>query len=191
MISIIITAYKEHKTIGKAIQSMLNNKLKDFEILVVAPDKGTLDVAKKYSKKDKRVKTLTDPGEGKPFALNLAVKKAKGDILVLTDGDVYVSNDALHYLLQPFERKNIGACSGNPISLDSKKTMLGFWAYALSSVANDRRIKASQMKKRFFCSGYLFAIRKKLFPKLKPFKAISFASRASISFFLAIGSGSR
>jgi len=165
--SIIITAYKEPKTIGKAIQSILNNNLKDYEILVTAPDKETLDVARAYSKKNKCVKTCIDPGEGKPFALNLAVAKAKGDILVLTDGDVYISDDALHYLLQPFERKETGACSGNPVSIDSRKNMMGYWGYVLSSVANERRIKAIELNRRFFCSGYLFAIRKNLFPKLK------------------------
>ena len=40
MISIIITAYKEDKTVGKAIESILQNKILDnYEILVFAPDK--------------------------------------------------------------------------------------------------------------------------------------------------------
>lgn len=162
MISIIITAYKEEKTIGKAIQSILDNKLKNSEIIVIAPDKETLNVAKKY----KKVRTIKDPGQGKPYALNLAVKSAKGDILVLTDGDVFISKDALKSLIAPFKNKKIGAVSGNPVSLDSKKTMLGYWGYVLSNVANDLRKSSIKNNNQFFCSGYLFAIRKNLFPKL-------------------------
>ena len=57
MISIIITAFKEPKTIGRAIEQVLKNKIKDkFEIIVSAPDKETLDVARDYAKKDKRIK---------------------------------------------------------------------------------------------------------------------------------------
>jgi cellulose synthase/poly-beta-1,6-N-acetylglucosamine synthase-like glycosyltransferase len=167
MISIIITSYKEPKTIGKAIQSILDNNLKEkYEILVTAPDDETLNAAKVYSKKNKRVKLVKDAGNGKPAALNLVVKKAKGDILVLTDGDVYVGENSLNKLLDLFKKSKIGAVSGNPISIDSKDKMLGYWSYVLTNIASERRIKAVESGKRIFCSGYLFAIRKKLFPNL-------------------------
>ncbi len=166
MISIIITSYKEPRTIGRAIEQILKNNIKDCEVLVTAPDEETLNAASILAKKDKRIRLIKDGGNGKPAALNLAVASAKGDILVLTDGDVYVGEDSINFLLKPLVNPKIGAVSGNPISLDSKKNMLGYWAYVLTNVANDRRKKAVSLKKPFFCSGYLFAIRKKLFPKL-------------------------
>jgi len=166
MISIIITSYKEPKTIGRAIESILKNNLKDYEILVVAPDGETLKAAEKYTKKNKKIRLIKDKGDGKPAALNLAKSKAKGEILVLTDGDVFIGENAINFLLEPFENKEIGAVSGNPVSLDSKKNMLGYWAYVLTNTANQRRKKSIASKRRFFCSGYLFAIRKNLFPQL-------------------------
>ena len=75
MISIIITSYKEPKTISKSIEAILKNNLKNYEILVTAPDSETLNVAKKHSKKNKKIKMLRDLGKGKPAALNLAVSK--------------------------------------------------------------------------------------------------------------------
>ncbi len=166
MISIIITSYKEPKTIGKSIEAILKNNLKNYEIIVIAPDKQTLDVVKNYKRRNKKIKTLKDFGKGKPAALNLAISKAKGEILILTDGDVYISEDSIKYLLEPLRNKKIGAVSGNPISLNPKNNILGYWAYILTNIANQRRLKALKLKKRFFCSGYLFAIRKNLFPKL-------------------------
>ncbi|MFA5258563.1 MAG: glycosyltransferase family 2 protein [Candidatus Pacearchaeota archaeon] len=166
MISIIITAYKEPSTIGKAIEQILKNNLTNYEILVTAPDNETLNVAKIYSKRYKFVRTLKDEGKGKPAALNLAVSNAKGNILILTDGDVYVGGDSLSFLIKPFENPKIGAVSGNPVSLNSRKNRLGFWAYVLTSIASKRRLTALKLKRRFFCSGYLFAIKKSLFPKL-------------------------
>ncbi len=167
MISIILTAYKEEKTIGKAIQSILDNNLKvDYEILVIAPDEETLNIAKIYSGKDSKIKVIKDSGDGKPLALNKAISYAKGEILVLTDGDVYIGNKSLTYLLNPLKNKNVGAVSGHPISTNQKDSLFGYWAEVLTNIAHERRLTAIQNKKRFFCSGYLFAIRKNLFPKL-------------------------
>jgi len=163
MISIIITSYKEPKTIGRAIKSVLNNNIKEeYEIIVVVPDEATLKEAKKY----KQVKTIKDKGKGKPAALNIAVSEAKGEILILTDGDVYVGKNSLSQLVNKIKGPDIGAVSGRPVSINLRNTMLGFWAYILTEIANKRRLKAIKIKKRFFCSGYLFAIKKKLFPKL-------------------------
>ena len=54
MISIVITSFKEPKTIGKAIESFISQKLPlEYELIVAAPDKETLDVARSYSKKNK------------------------------------------------------------------------------------------------------------------------------------------
>lgn len=167
MISIIITTYKEPKTIGKVINHILVNKLpKEYEIIVVTPDDETSNEAEKYSKRNKRIRIVRDKGRGKPAALNLAVSKAKGDILVLTDGEVFISKDAINLLLKPFSDKKVGAVSGNPLSLNSRKNMYGFWAYILTKVANEIRKKSVRKEKRIFCSGYLFAIRRNIFPKL-------------------------
>ncbi len=167
MISIIITAYKEPRTIGRAIKSILENNLKEeHEILVVAPDEETLNIGREYAQNDKSIRIVKDNGLGKPAALNVAILNARGEILVLTDGDVYIDKNALHYLLDPLKDKKVGAVSGNPISLNSKSNMLGYWSYMLTNIANERRLRALNLKKRFFCSGYLFAIRKNIFPKL-------------------------
>jgi len=162
MISVIITSYKEPKTIVKAI-ACIGNQSPD-EIIVVAPDKETLDAAKSMIRKFKQLRIIKDDGEGKPAALNLAVKEARGDILVLTDGDVVVEKDSIKKLVEKLEDDKYGAVSGNPISLNSRNNKFGFWAYMLTEIANKRREKAALSGKRFFCSGYLFAIRKNLFP---------------------------
>ena len=166
MISIIITAFKEPMTIGKAIEQIAKQKVPKSEILVLAPDKETLDSAKQAGKKIKNIKIIKDSGEGKPSALNLAIEKARGEILILTDGDVYVDKGALVKLLEKFKDEKVGAVSGRPISVNSRSNKYGYWANILTKTADERRREALRRKKRFFCSGYLFAIRKILFPKL-------------------------
>lgn len=166
MISIIITSYKEADSIKKAISALLVQMPRYSELLVTAPDEETLNAAKEFQKRSEKIKLVKDLGRGKSAALNLAVSKAKGNILVLTDGDVYIQNNALSCLLEYFNDENVGAVSGNPISINSRNNKYGFWSYILTDVADRRRKEAIKLGRRFFCSGYLFAIRKELFPKL-------------------------
>jgi biofilm PGA synthesis N-glycosyltransferase PgaC len=162
MITVIITAFKEPKTIGKAINQVLKNKIRDkYEILVLAPDAETLNEAKNYAKKHRQIKVIKDKGEGKPSALNLAFTKAKGNILILSDGDVYMDEKAIQPLLDKLKDSKVGAVSGHPISVDSRSTKLGYWSHLLTDMVDSWRKKS----KFISCSGYLYAARKKL---LKP-----------------------
>lgn len=173
MISIIITAYKEPETIGKAIESFLNQNIKqEYELIVSCPDEETAQVVKKYSDKDKKIKRFKDPGQGKMLALNMLFSQAKGDVLIFTDGDVYVSQNSIEKILQAFENPKVGCVSGRPVSLNPKDNMLGYWSHLLTDAgAHQTRLEKSRQGKYFTCSGYLFAFRKgivKEFPRDVP-----------------------
>jgi len=158
MISCIITAFNEPKTIKKAIYRMglscINAEV-DYEILVLAPDTETLTAAESCT--GKNIKVIKDPGKGKPAALNIAFKKAKGHLFVLSDGDVFVSQYAIRELVKKTaEKNNIGAVSGRPKSISPKNTKYGFWSHLLTDMADETRKKANG---NFVCSGYLYALR--------------------------------
>ena len=94
-ISLLITAFKE-PNISKAIESAMNQKTRyEYDIIISAPDKDTLDIARKYAKIDKRIKIFQDPGKGKSYALNLLFNKIGTDIFILTDGDVWINDTAI------------------------------------------------------------------------------------------------
>ena len=163
MISIIITTFKEPKTIGKAIEAFLHQKTKTkYEIIVSAPDKETLEVAKKYSSKNNKVKLFKDPGKGKSYALNLLLTKTKGDILILSDGDVYVSENSVNEILEEFEDPKIGCLTGRPIPLEDKRTKYGYWANFLFDAAHKLRKRLRKRNSFLECSGYLWAFRNKV-----------------------------
>ena len=165
MISIIITAYKEPQTIGKAITSILEQDIPEkHEIIVTAPDNATLEASKKYGPK---IRAIKDKGKGKPSALNLVFKKAKGEILILTDGDVYTKN--IGALLKYFQDKEVGAVTGRPVPVEKRKSMMGYWPHFLLSAAHMLRKKRDRQKKFLFCSGYLFALRRNIIKKIPPY----------------------
>ena len=159
-IALIITAFKE-PNISKAIESAMNQKTKyDYEILISAPDEDTLKIAREYLKKDKRIKIFKDPGKGKMHALNLIIKNIKKeDILILTDGDVYISDNSVEEITNLFLDPEIGCVTGRPTPIENKKTKYGYWANFLFEAANKLRKDSFEKDNFIECSGYLFAFR--------------------------------
>ncbi|MCX6746811.1 MAG: glycosyltransferase [Candidatus Pacearchaeota archaeon] len=156
MISIVITAFKESKTIRMAIESFLSQKINEkYELIVSAPDKETQEIVKRY----KKVKLFKDSGKGKAHALNLIFKDIKKGIIILTDGDVYVSENSVNELLKKFENLEIGCVAGRPVPIEDKRTKYGYWANFLFDSAHRLRQKLIQEGKFFQSSGYLYAIK--------------------------------
>lgn len=186
MISIIITSYNEPKTIGKAISSFLNQRPKNFELIITAPDKETLEVARSFAKKNKKIKIIKDERKGKPSALNNVFKIAKGDILVLSDGDVFCSENSLNLLISKLSNPHVGGVSARVIPLNDKKTMFGFWAHLSTLGFHNLRLRQSYKNENIDCSGYLYAIKSGLVKEI-PSEILaddSFISKSIISFGL-------
>jgi cellulose synthase/poly-beta-1,6-N-acetylglucosamine synthase-like glycosyltransferase len=162
MISIIITAYKEERTIGQSIESLVSNDIREpYEILVVCPDEDTKKEVYRYAKKYKEVQHVQDEGKGKPSALNKAFKIARGQEIILTDGDVFVSKNAIKPLLIALRKKRVGAVSGRPVSISPKDTMLGFWSHLLTDAgAHLTRLDRIRVGDFIVVSGYLFAMKR-------------------------------
>lgn len=165
-ITLVITAFKE-PNIAKAIEAALNQKTKyPYEVIISAPDEQTLNTAKLFMKHNKNLKVIQDPGKGKSFALNLAFSKIKTDILILTDGDVSVSNNTIEEFANLFADPEIGAVTGRPFPQESRKTKYGYWAHFLFSAAHRLRASAFENNSFIECSGYLFAFRKNKINKI-------------------------
>jgi len=108
-VSIIIPAYNEEKSIARTIESISasdypKNKL---EIIVVddGSKDGTLKIARKY--KSKIVKVLTKKNGGKGTALNLALKKVKGDIIFSMDADTFVAPHSVREMTRYFKNPEV------------------------------------------------------------------------------------
>ncbi len=182
MLSVLITAFREAATIGHAIEAFLSQLPDNAEILVICPDPETIAVVDDYAIRHPVVRHVADPQRGKPAALNVGLKMARGDIAVLSDGDVVVAEGALGLLLAPFEDPQVGAVSGHPVSISPRSTMLGYWSYVLTEGAHQIRLARDRAGRFLVCSGYLFAIRRALIEHV-PEDAL--AEDAVISHFIA------
>jgi len=162
MLSVLITAFREAGTVGQAIESFLPQLPAGAEILVICPDPETTAVVNRYAARHPAVRRVADPQRGKPAALNLGLRAAQGDIVLLTDGDVFVAEDTLGPLLAPFEDSRVGAVSGHPVSVNPRRTLLGYWSHLLTAGIHHMRLVRDRADRFLFCSGYLFAFRRTL-----------------------------
>lgn len=96
-VSIIIPCRNEEKYIGKCLDSLVdNNYPKDFiEIFVIdgMSEDNTSKIVKEYIKKYPYIKLINNSKKIVPTALNIGIKKAKGDIIIRVDvHSTYPSN---------------------------------------------------------------------------------------------------
>jgi len=105
LLSIIIPAYNEEKTIASLLDKVLAAPTPQGfrkEIVVVndgSTDK-TADILKEYSKKT-AIQVWTKKNGGKASALKLGLAQAKGDILLIQDADLEYDPAQYPKLLQP------------------------------------------------------------------------------------------
>lgn len=161
-VSIVITAFREAATVGRAIEAILQQLPESAEVVVVSPDPETIAVVDQYATRYPSVRHIADPQRGKPRAVNAGLQAAQGEIVVLSDGDVVVAEDALPPLLAPFEDPQVGAVSGHPVSVNPRHTILGYWSYVLTDGIHRLRLARDRVGRFLLCSGYLFAFRRAL-----------------------------
>jgi cellulose synthase/poly-beta-1,6-N-acetylglucosamine synthase-like glycosyltransferase len=126
-VSVVIPAYNEKEGIESAIRSIVDS---DHRVEVVVVDDGSTDGTGDL------VEALGLPGvtlvrqanAGKPAALNAGVRAARGDLLVLVDGDTRFERETVRTLVQPFADHTVGAVSGNA-KVGNRRRLLGRWQH--------------------------------------------------------------
>lgn len=89
-ISVIIPTYNRGEFIKKTINSVLNQTIKNFELIIV--DDGSTDntkeIIEEFIKKDDRVKYFYQKNSGSPSEpRNLGIEKAQGEYIAFLDSD--------------------------------------------------------------------------------------------------------
>ncbi len=135
-VSIIVPVYNVEEYLSRCLDSLINQTLKDIEIIVV--NDGTKDnsqeIIDKYKKKDKRIISLIKENGGLSSARNYGLKYASGEYIGYVDSDDWVTEDMFEKLYNKAkkEKSDIVVCGfykayddGNnipqsPIIIDTK-----------------------------------------------------------------------
>ena len=94
-VSVIVPVYNVEDYLEKCLDSLVNQTLKDIEIIVIndgSPD-NSQKIIDKYAKKYKNIEAFTKENGGLSDARNFGIKKAKGEYIAFLDSDDYVLED--------------------------------------------------------------------------------------------------
>jgi cellulose synthase/poly-beta-1,6-N-acetylglucosamine synthase-like glycosyltransferase len=127
-VSVIVPAYNEEANIGATVRSLIASDYPWVEVIVV--DDGSTDATSAVveSLRLPGVRLVRQTNAGKPAALNTGIGLARGDLIVLVDGDTVFEPDAVGRLVQPFADPAVGAVSGNT-KVANRRGLIGRWQH--------------------------------------------------------------
>lgn len=108
-ISVIIPIYNAERTLKKCLDSILNQSLKEIEIILIndgSKDKSD-NICKEYLQKDKRVLYINKKNEGCSTTRNLGITIAKGKYLTFVDPDDYLEKEMYRTMYDIAEKNNL------------------------------------------------------------------------------------
>lgn len=88
-VSIILPYLNAGNTLEAAIESILNQTFRNFELLLVDNNSTDLSysIAQNFAKKDSRIRVLKEEKKGVPNAMNCGLKNANGKFIARMDAD--------------------------------------------------------------------------------------------------------
>ena len=110
LVSIICPTYNEELYIVKCIDSMVSQNIdkEGFEVLFV--DGGSTDLTvnliQKFQQKYNFIKLLNNPDKVVPYAMNIGIDKAVGDILIRIDAHSYYPENYVSVLVSNLIKMN-------------------------------------------------------------------------------------
>lgn len=96
--SIIVPVYKVEAVLPRCIESILNQTISDFELILIddgSPDRSGA-ICDEYAAKDARIRVIHQGNGGVSKARNAGVDAAQGQYIVFVDSDDYINKDFLH-----------------------------------------------------------------------------------------------
>jgi glycosyltransferase involved in cell wall biosynthesis len=122
-VSIIVPVYNVEKYLEKCLDSLINQTLKDIEIICI--NDGSLDnsinILEKYAIKDNRLKIISQKNAGLSAARNTGINAASGDYIGFCDSDDWVSLDFYEKLYKCAVQNNTDIACGEIIKIRKGK----------------------------------------------------------------------
>ena len=100
LVSIIIPIYNSEKYLKKCIDSILEQKYNNLEIILI--NDGSTDnsgkICDRLAIEDKRIKVIHKLNEGVSIARNKGLEMAKGEYIFFIDSDDYIDENIISLL---------------------------------------------------------------------------------------------
>ena len=108
ILSIVVAAYNSENTIRRCIDSILNQKFTDFELIIV--NDGSTDntpvICAEYERRDSRVKVISQVNMGLISARKSGVENSCGNVIGFVDSDDWIDSNMYQELIHIYNKYN-------------------------------------------------------------------------------------
>lgn len=153
-VSVIIPSYNAEQFIGKCLRSVLDQTLRDIEVIVVddGSTDATLSVVEPFAQQDNRLTVIRQKNSYAGVARNNGMRHASGTYLYFLDSDDFIDKTALETMVSAAESCNadVVVCKSRRYSMkDGSKEPI---AYALRDYQLDTPLSQKDIAKTLFRS---------------------------------------
>jgi glycosyltransferase involved in cell wall biosynthesis len=135
-VSVVIPCRNEEKYIGKCIQSIIDQSygIENIEVFVCdgCSDDSTQDIIKQYSIKYPQIKLVINEKRVAPTAMNLGIKAAQGEIIVIFGAHAYMDTNYVKICVEKLRDEGI-VCVGGRIINISENSMAEAISFSMGS----------------------------------------------------------
>lgn len=167
-VSVVVCTYNEAAVIDRRIRNLLDQKYPENKLDIIIVDSGSTDGTTDIVKKNwsGNVILLEQGGRlGKASAINLALRKASGEVIVLSDAPTLYYEDTTENIVKNFADPRVGGATGRYDPLGGDKGLEGseklLWKFKDLIRNLEGRVDSTS-----FLSGELCAFRRGLVDKV-------------------------
>jgi len=162
-VTLIVVVYNGERFLEAKLQSVLALEYPSGKIEIIVASDGSTDRTEEIAGRfaDRGVSLLRLPRGGKPAALNAAIPKARGEILVLTDVRQPLEPPSVARLMENFADPTVGVASGELLiraGATQQEADIGLYR----RFENWIRVSLSSIDSTFGATGSFYAIRRTL-----------------------------
>ncbi len=170
IISVIVPIYNAEKKLTRCIQSILNQTISDFELILV--DDGSPDncgaICDEYAEKDRRIVVIHQKNSGASAARNAGIAAAHGKYIGFIDSDDYISDNYFECLVNTAIEKETDIVMCNYTLVDKNGNMVNMFHGFITGTVFSRDQIENTLYKNIFNNentvGY-FSLCNKIFKK--------------------------
>lgn len=134
LVSVVLPVYNGEKYLACAIESILAQSYRNWELLVVndGSKDATASICDEFAAKDPRIKAFHQPNGGVNAARAKGIDNASGEFLTFLDADDTFSADALEKMLAGFsDDVDVVYCDKVDRSYSQKEYILSLWKWEI------------------------------------------------------------
>jgi len=166
---VIIPCHNEEQVISKKILDIAAKLRKDRDRIIVVDDGSndkTVSITQTAASQTAvQINALVFPRQGKHKSITAALDTVREPIVIITDANSVLKNNAIIELVKPFQDSRVGVVRGNYIAKPQRECGLGSIAAKYQHIERGRFLAESERSMLNVSGGTLQAFRRELFPK--------------------------